>query len=85
MGWGKEPTPIAALDWLIANLPPLLACEPAAVRPEATLAELGADSADIVDITAAIEDRLFTVLPEGSVTGDTTITALAALIDGPKS
>lgn len=70
-----------ASDWLAEHLPKILCCDPAKVQPDATLAQLGADSIDVVELAMAAEDDLEIEIADDAFSIETTVGELAAIIE----
>lgn len=75
------PQPAPALDWLVATLPGILGDLSGRVTPDATLAALGVDRVDLVEIEVEAEDRFELQLPDGAFAGARTVADLASAIE----
>lgn len=78
---GAEPPASATREWLFDRLPDLLCVDAGKLRDEATLADLGADSLDVIELAMNAEDRFACRLADDAFTIDTDLADIARVID----
>ena len=75
----------ASLDWLLEQLPTILCDLSGRITAEATLASLGADTIDLVEIEIVAQDQLGIALPDGAFDTAVTVADVAAVIEAHRS